>query len=39
MSSENDNFLFSIFTKNMLDSHKFIRLVGKPRDYEGNRGL
>ena len=35
MSSENDNFLYSTFTKNMLDSYKSIRWVGKSRDYEG----
>ena len=28
MSSENDNFLFSTFTKNILDFHKSIRWVG-----------
>ena len=28
MSSENDNFLFSTFTKNLLDFHKSIRWVG-----------
>jgi hypothetical protein len=28
MSSENDNLLFSTFTKNILDSHKSIRWVG-----------
>ncbi len=28
MTSENDNFLFSTFTKNILDFHKSIRWVG-----------
>ena len=28
MASENDNFLFSTFTKNILDFHKSIRWVG-----------
>jgi hypothetical protein len=28
MSSKNDNFLFSTFTKNMIDSHKSIRWIG-----------